>query len=845
MTFRELSLTYIATAVGLLLLAGLSGAFGGLAILNGGMLGPIPGSMFISMHLSLGNLGWVIFALIGLYLGICYLTDREITYGYKWFKGIYWLYLAGIITAVVMIAYGYGNEKRYGETTWPFALLLMAALIMCLILIINLFRQTGKTREISVYYFIVSWFFIILYFGVIALPLAGIYHAIALSISTHLLFDGMMIAIMGLNLYILPKIVGRPIYSEMLAIIKLWMAFMMMGLTSSRHVVRLEIMPEATQFWAFFYNALAAAFICLHFFNIYMTIRGARPQEYKLSFWALILSNIYLAIVAFQGLGFLFMTIYHGQHAPKMLITLHAHFALFGFVTLGLVGALFYVLPKLIEGFKVSNKLDKGIFYTLNGGMLLAFTATALKNIAPADAHAGDNLTAEALQTYYLSAQYVGDTFLLVASFLIGWTIFKNMAGVKLPLKRLAAAAMLAVGLILGNWWPAPFNPALAQAEGPIVAVANEGDGTVSILNGTDGKVIRMLKTGGNPHNVNFDPLGRYLWVTDHSAEGRLLGYSLRNFKLVAEIPLAGAAGHVVPGYDGRYLYVSVEGANRVAVVDTESFQVTAEITTDIMPHGLVISGDESVMLVPNMMSDTVSVIDLSTRKLAGTAHVCTDSLRLVDFPELLQTHIHAGGGVHVHHHYLANNRNSSSQTHKDHRSEPHQSQAPAVPASSGPEVLPGHDLSLREDLTMPVAMGISIDGDKAYVSLAGTDQVAEIDVNALRVTRVVDLPGRGELGPIQLPVHPNGKFLYVPSMSEGKVFKIELARFQVVGEIATGAGAHGIAFSHGGRYAYVTNTYDNTVACIDTTLDKVVFVEAVGIAPNGVAVLKGKNQGW
>jgi len=816
LSFKELSLAYIATAVGLFLLAGISGAFGGLAILNGGMLGAIPGSMFISMHLSLGHLGWVIMALIGLYLGICYLTDREMTYGYKWFKGIYWLYLVGIITTVVLIAYGYGNEKRYGETTWPFALLLMAALTMCFILIINLFRQTGKTREISIYYFIVSWFFIILYFGMIALPLEGIYHAIALSISTHLLFDGMMIAIMGLNLYILPKIVGRPIYSEMLAIIKLWMAFMMMGLTSSRHIVRLEIMSGPTQFWAFFYNALAVAFICLHFFNIYMTIRGARPQEHKLSFWALILSNIYLAMVAFQGLGFLFLAVYKGEHAPKMLITLHAHFALFGFVTMGLVGALFYLLPKLIDGFSVSNRLNKGIFYTLNGGMLLAFTATALKNISQAEAHVGDQLTTESLKTYYLSAQYVGDTLLLVTSFLIGWAIFKNMIKVNLPLKRLAVVAMLAVGLILGNWWPAPFSPALGQAEGPIVAVANEGDGTVSILNGANGKVVRVIKTGGNPHNINFDPLGRYLWVTDHSETGRVLGYSLRDFKQVIEIPLTGAAGHVVPSYDGRYLYISVEGDNRVVVVDTETFQVAEEVITEIMPHGLVISGDGSVMLVPNMMSDTVSVIDMNTRKTVGVVAVCTDSLLLVDFPEIMHTHTHA---------VLNSSLASSGVSY----------------GSPGVE----HDMNAMADLTMPVAMGISPRGDKAYVSLAGTDQIAEIDVQAMRVTRVVDLPGRGEIGPIQLPVHPNGKFIYVPSMSEGKVFKIDLAKFKVVGEIATGAGAHGIAYSHGGRYAYVTNTYENTVSCIDTMLDEVVFVESVGIAPNGVAVLNGKNQGW
>ena len=53
-----------------------------------------------------------------------------------------------------------------------------------------------------------------------------------------------------------------------------------------------------------------------------------------------------------------------------------------------------------------------------------------------------------------------------------------------------------------------------------------------------------------------------------------------------------------------------------------------------------------------------------------------------------------------------------------------------------------------------------------------------------------------------------------------------------------TGPGAHGVVVDGAGRYAFVTNIYDNTVSVLDARSAKVVATVPVGRAPNGISVM-------
>jgi YVTN family beta-propeller protein len=57
------------------------------------------------------------------------------------------------------------------------------------------------------------------------------------------------------------------------------------------------------------------------------------------------------------------------------------------------------------------------------------------------------------------------------------------------------------------------------------------------------------------------------------------------------------------------------------------------------------------------------------------------------------------------------------------------------------------------------------------------------------------------------------------------------------VNTVRTGPGAHGVVVDREGRYAYVTNIYENSVSVFDLKSAKVVASVRVGEAPNGISV--------
>lgn len=82
----------------------------------------------------------------------------------------------------------------------------------------------------------------------------------------------------------------------------------------------------------------------------------------------------------------------------------------------------------------------------------------------------------------------------------------------------------------------------------------------------------------------------------------------------------------------------------------------------------------------------------------------------------------------------------------------------------------------------------------------------------------------------------PDGA-LWVTDADNGKVVLFAAADSVKTGEIATGAGAHGIAFSRDGKTAFVSNQSAGTVSVIDIAGKQVTKSLAVGSKPNGLVI--------
>src|SRR5205085_12394293 len=93
------------------------------------------------------------------------------------------------------------------------------------------------------------------------------------------------------------------------------------------------------------------------------------------------------------------------------------------------------------------------------------------------------------------------------------------------------------------------------------------------------------------------------------------------------------------------------------------------------------------------------------------------------------------------------------------------------------------------------------------------------------------DVATRKYLGKIQLKegsmpqdakMSPDGKTLYVADMMHDGVYMIDPDRFQQIGFITTGKGAHGLYASRDTRVLYVSNRGEGSVSVIDFATRKV-----------------------
>jgi YVTN family beta-propeller protein len=172
-----------------------------------------------------------------------------------------------------------------------------------------------------------------------------------------------------------------------------------------------------------------------------------------------------------------------------------------------------------------------------------------------------------------------------------------------------------------------------------------------------------------------------------------------------------------------------------------------------------------------------------------------------------------------------------------------------------------------------PAEVTFSPDGSHAFVANTGSDSVSVIDVGSKTVVETIQVgdtpvgawPGRDgvmyvdneagksltaidattldvvrtyELGftPAMAAVPPaREEQLWVTDTDGGRVVIYSVADGTVLDEIATGAGAHAIAFSDDGQTAYVTNQLEAAVSVIDVADPSVVTTIPVGAKPNGI----------
>jgi YVTN family beta-propeller protein len=133
------------------------------------------------------------------------------------------------------------------------------------------------------------------------------------------------------------------------------------------------------------------------------------------------------------------------------------------------------------------------------------------------------------------------------------------------------------------------------------------------------------------------------------------------------------------------------------------------------------------------------------------------------------------------------------------------------------------HTWQEQSRLDLPDCAGVdhadfTPDGRTGVFSCEFAGRVAVVDVPSRSVVRMIDMPVRHtHMGPQDVKLSPDGSRFYVADSDQGSVWVIDGAATQVIGELSTGPGAHGLYLSRDAAQLYVTNRLDNSISVLDS----------------------------
>jgi len=171
----------------------------------------------------------------------------------------------------------------------------------------------------------------------------------------------------------------------------------------------------------------------------------------------------------------------------------------------------------------------------------------------------------------------------------------------------------------------------------PLAFVANIGSGSLSVIDLDKGELLKTIRTGDGCEGVDITPDGKQVWTTNRSAN-TLSVIDIQRLDIVGEISCANFPIRIKFTPDGQRAVVSCAVSSEVVVYDVRTRKELARIplTLDIVddagarlfgdamaespaPVGVLINPSGSRAYIAATNADRVVVIDLETYEVVGS----------------------------------------------------------------------------------------------------------------------------------------------------------------------------------------------------------------------------------
>lgn len=307
-------------------------------------------------------------------------------------------------------------------------------------------------------------------------------------------------------------------------------------------------------------------------------------------------------------------------------------------------------------------------------------------------------------------------------------------------------------------------------------------------------------------------------------------------------------------------LYVTNSDGDNVNVINLNTMKIVDNIVVGKKPHGVCAPADGRKVFITVMSTNALNIVDTDTNKVTGTIQLTSD-------PSGAQPNqcasTHDGQYVAVPMRFYGKDQSTLGDIDVIKMPEARIVKVIPLPfphncfdsgsneylycesrANGEVDRLNLKTMSLDEKLPTgpdPRPFAIAPDGKRLYTALGAFHGFAVVNMQNKEIQRV-DLPGAPEPAICQkyepnTPTHgialsPDGKELWVTSMSDASVHLYDLTKKKWVESIHTGNCPNWISITPDGKDVTVSNCGSNTVSIIDAQSRKVVADIKVGDVP-------------
>jgi YVTN family beta-propeller protein len=314
-----------------------------------------------------------------------------------------------------------------------------------------------------------------------------------------------------------------------------------------------------------------------------------------------------------------------------------------------------------------------------------------------------------------------------------------------------------------------------AAAEGPprpLLLVVNQGDASLSLVDPRTNQQVVAIPEGVPKmfgHEVTASPDGRFAYLPLYSDTGVgkpgtdgnvILIIDLAQEKITDRIQFNhGVRPHCIlwEPHSGL-LYVTTEIDHAITVIDPRTKTIVGSIPTGAeQSHMLVLSHDGKRGYTANVGAGTVSVLDLTTRKLITSIPISANTQRISITPDDRWVF-------------------TSDQT---------KPRLAVIDTKT-------NEVARWVDLPSPgYGSTVSPDGKLLLLTLMSADSMAVVDLHTWQVVKTIKVGPK----PQEVLLRPDGKVAYVSNEGSHTVAVVDTATWTVTGTINVGAKADGMAW--------------------------------------------------